>query len=133
MTKIDPIFLATITKGKPVLDNLPSFAEYCRAKEGKRQEVIVRDIRKKRSSNENRYYFGVVVKMISEYTGDDTDSTHEMLKLQFLIKHREGLPDTIKSTAKLTTAEFEEYLENVRRWAATFFPLYIPLPNECDY
>jgi len=41
--------------------------------------------------------------------------------------------ETVTSTAKLSTAGFEDYLEKIRRWAAVEHNCYIPLPNEIDY
>ena len=52
------------------------------------------------------------------------------MKWLFLRQHAEGKPDTVRSTTKLNTQEFEEYLETVKRWAATDLQLYIPDPNE---
>lgn len=34
--------------------------------------------------------------------------------------------------AVMNTAEFEEYLERVRRWAAVEYGVVVPLPNEVE-
>jgi len=35
-----------------------------------------------------------------------------------------------KSTAELTTKEFEEYTTSIRQWASQELGVYIPTPNE---
>jgi len=45
-----------------------------------------------------------------------------------------GVLPTIESTATKSTAEFEELMEEIRRWAATEHGVNVPLPNEAsDY
>jgi len=94
-----------------------------------------------RSIAENSYYWGVVIPLISNDSGYTKDEVHDLLKSMFLknIKHIK-LPNgkvkeviTIKSTAELTTVEFEEFLTEVRTWASLEIDCYIPLPNEENY
>lgn len=99
-------------------------------------EVIVRPWRVQRSDRQNRYYHGVVLKLIADECGHTADEIHEVLKGSFLVefitlKGKEVI--SFKSTANLSTAEFEEYLSQVRAWASTELKIYIPLPNEIDY
>ena len=101
-------------------------------------EIITLDIeqvRSIRSLQENRYYFWVVIKILSEYFGYTPEEMHEVLKTAFLTKKLRMKHDKrrkltmIRSTTTLTTLEFEEYLEKVRLFARGF-NVYIPLPNE---
>ncbi len=81
-----------------------------------------------RSNEQNRYY-RVVLKIISEDTGHTPDELHQILGDMFLKEEKYGLgPDW--STTVLSTVEFEEYLESIRRLAAMVLHLYIPDPNE---
>jgi hypothetical protein len=82
-----------------------------------------------RSAQQNRYYWGVVVDLLSVHTGYTPDEMHEALKWKFLIIHRDGLPDTVKSTAKLTIYEFMEYIDNIQKWAARDMGCVIPDPD----
>jgi len=89
----------------------------------------------KRSSNLNAYYWGVVVKTISEATGYEPEEVHELLASKFLPPREVTIGgDTIMvraSTAKLPTVEFMAYLEDCKRFAAVQLEgLYIPDPNE---
>lgn len=88
---------------------------------------------KNRSVAENNYYWGVVVKTITDDTGQDADDVHDYLKTKFLrrkvvVGKEESV--VVGSTATLTTVEFEDYLEKCRVHAIEYFQLTIPLPNE---
>lgn len=96
---------------------------------------IVRD-RDNRSNRQNKYYWGVIIKMISDYTGFFPDEVHEILKGKFLsyekvITHTGQEVTLSMSTAELDKYDFEQYLEKCRIFAAGELDLIIPLPNEC--
>jgi hypothetical protein len=90
-----------------------------------------------RSTPENRYYWGVCIKIISDELGYLPMEIHDMMKYEFLrcvvfIPTRDKKMDEcviLKSTTSLSTVEFEEYLSNIRQWASEH-SIYIPLPNE---
>jgi len=95
--------------------------------------VYVTNGRSQRSLQQNAYYHGVVVKLISQHTGYSTNETHQQLKYLFnpeLITIGDDVVVMPASTQKMNTAQFEEYLEQIRIWAATEMDLEIPLPNE---
>lgn len=100
---------------------------------GKLVEISVKEFRRTRSSQSNRYYWGVVVPIIAEHLGYTSDEMHEALKYKFLRLEAEcaatDLPK-IRSTATLDVKEFGTYLENVITWAGSEFGLNIPSPNE---
>ena len=77
-----------------------------------------------RSNGQNKYYFGVVVDMISEETGNEPEETHELLKMRFL------KPMGKRNTTELTTQEFKIYIERIQIWAAQTLNIVIPDPNE---
>jgi len=105
---------------------------YCYTLEGKPVEVTVKTQTKKRSSSQNRYYWGVVIPLISESTGYTLDEAHEAIKLKFLRIHGDKL-DSVGSTKKLSTKEFEDTMEEIRAFAINELSVYIPEPNEVDY
>lgn len=96
--------------------------------------VTVKRRRKIRSLSQNKYYWGVVVKVIGEYLGETKERVHDMLAALYLrdtIDLKNGNTElTVKSTAKLTTDEFEVYLKQVRQWAQEELSCVIPEPNE---
>jgi hypothetical protein len=59
---------------------------------------------------------------------------HEAMRVKFLPSSEISLNgeefSTYRSTTKLNTSEFEEYLANIRTWAARDMNIYIPEPNE---
>jgi hypothetical protein len=82
-----------------------------------------------RSDQQNRYYWGVVVDLLAVHTGYTPEEMHEALKIKFLSVRRDGLPDTVKSTTKLTKDEFCEYIDNIQKWAARDMGCVIPDPD----
>jgi hypothetical protein len=95
--------------------------------------VELKENKGKRSLNENAYYWGVVVAIMSDYTGDTPDDMHEILKYKFLktVLVFGGEEIVVPGqTSALTTKEFEEYLDRIRIFALTELDVKIPLPNE---
>lgn len=108
---------------------------------GKQVEIIIQRKRKKRSNNQNRYYWGCLIPYIqqglSETQGEwlTIDAVHEFLKANFNYKEivNQNGGEVIKmpvSTTELSTIEFEEYQDRCRIFADEFLNIIIPLPNE---
>ena len=119
-----PRFEGHVQNGKLKLKRRDLFEKYLEGLQGA-VELIVRKPFRKRSDQENRYYWGVIVKMIADHTGHTRDEVHDALRHMFL---KDGL--VARSTTSLSTAEAEEYYANIRMWAAATLSLIIPLPNE---
>lgn len=113
-------------------------------KDGKILGMTLKGFRKPCSYLQHRYYRGIVIPMISEYHGhDDHEYFHVMMKMIFLRdhdleylykkKHGHEPPYPIpRSTADLSTLEFVEYIEKVRRWAAEECGIDIPDPRRIE-
>lgn len=94
--------------------------------------------KKNRSNQQNRYYFGVCVYLLSEHLGYSREEVHEILKHKFLrqtlwISKKGGVQEMsiiTKSTTELTTKQFEEYLSEIRMWASAELGVCLPEPNE---
>lgn len=96
-------------------------------------EVTIKEYKPKRSNQLNQYYWGVVVKIISDYTGYTKEETHELLKQTFLKKKvliEDTWYDTTESTTKLNNKDMLEFIEQVKQWAAQTLYVYIPDPHE---
>jgi hypothetical protein len=91
--------------------------------------------RKKRTSKENNFYWGVIIKILGDFFGYTSQEMHDALKYQFLRIEIPGKPITIKSTAdeNFTTIDAEKYYEQIRQWAAREYGVFIPLPGEKVY
>ena len=90
--------------------------------------VEIRPVSRTRTNDQNAYYWGVVVDYIGKHLGYEPEEAHEALKWQFLRKPNSD-PPTVISTARLSTAEFSEYVDRVVRWAASYLGVVIPDPE----
>jgi len=130
-----PIFTGRVKYGKFVLDNPNKYLVWLSKLEGQYIELVVRKQKSQRSLNQNNYMWGVVYEILSQHLGYTTDEIHEICKFKFLriIKVRGdeiGGMEYVRSTTKLNTSEFEEYLEKIKRWSAEELNCFIPDPNE---
>jgi len=130
---MNPVFSGKIEQGKVKLDSPNRYLVQISRLEGQRIEVVLRKQKVERSNQQNSYYWGVIIEILKNHTGYTKDEMHEALKEKFLsaIPDEHGLKK-IRSTAKLNTTEFEEYLDKVRMLAAQNLNCYIPLPNEVE-
>lgn len=96
----------------------------------KRHVMTIEEYRRNRSSEQNRYYWGIIMKMISDETGYLPDEVHQLMAQKFLGTYEKNGHTFVKSTTRLNTAEMEEYHSQIRMFASMELHLYIPLPNE---
>ena len=123
-------FQGQVKDNKLKLDQKGLFLNELKKMNNKRVFLTLEIVRKFRSNQQNRYYFGCVIPLLADEFGYSNMETHEALKFQFLRIQTEGKPDTVKSTASLNTVEFESYLTAIREWAYSQWEVIIPLPNE---
>ena len=108
---------------------------------------------KKRTLRQNKYLWGVVYKHLVDndpgyFVNEETERllhgrgiavteiVHEFCKVQFLPPVDLGIGGGMritKSTAKLNRQEFNDYVENIRRWAAESLQVFIPDPYAAGY
>ncbi len=127
---IQAIFRGEVQQGVMVLEKPDGWKLQLCILEGKQIEVILRQYRKGRSNEQNRWYWGCIVPLLAEHCGYDKEEMHDALRWKFLRKHA-ALIETVRSTTELTTAEFSDYCEQCRRFAAEM-SVYIPSPNEVE-
>jgi hypothetical protein len=121
----------TIQNGQFVPEMAGRFKDDMLKHEGKRVICSIKQFRKSRSLNQNAYAHGVVFPMIREECGYTTnEQAKEAMKFEFLREENPPLPPTVKSSAELSTAEWEEWMTQIRNWAADFLGINIPPPNE---
>ena len=116
-----------------ISENPKEFANWLSVHKEKKIVLQGKKWSKNRTHHQNSYYWGVVLKILKTETGNSEDDLHEYLKSKFNFKFLEigGQFERIgATTTELTTIEYEEYLEQVRVWAATELGIIIPLPNE---
>lgn len=105
-----------------------------------KQVVLSISIKKNdRSNNQNKYYWKVVVGLVQEamnYLGNDfsKEETHDFLKKEFNwteTELKEGHWIKVpRSTTKLTTIEFMDYVLKIQQFGADMLGIYIPDPLE---
>ena len=92
---------------------------------------------KKRSNAQNRYIWGVVVKILFDETGqwDTPGECYEWIKRTFNPIEKEifGKLEIVgQSIAETSTSEFERITQLVRVWSLKELNIIIPEPNECN-
>ena len=94
--------------------------------------VTVEPYKKKRSLNQNALYWRWIA-LVARETGNANDDVHEALKAKFCPPRTVHLGDEerdIRSTAKLTTAEMQAYMDAVYAYVTTELGMLLPLPEE---
>lgn len=130
----------TVKRGKLYLRNRREFdRQIAQLRDTWELEITVARKRATRSIPQNRYYWGVVVELISEQTGYTPDEVHDVLKQMFIPK-RLAVSDgngEIRgefviggSTRTMNKNEFGEYVESIKRWASQTLDLVIPDPDQ---
>ena len=109
-------------------------------KESDRLRVIIEKVYSKRSGQQNRYYWGVVISVLLfevQAQGNEIsrDELHEELLKMFApkkeIKNKNGeFFEVPMRSHEMNRSEMSDYTESVRRWAADFWGCNIPDPGE---
>jgi len=94
--------------------------------------IEIKNKKPSRSSQQNRYYWGVVLQAMSETTGYSVDEMHQLMARKYLAYEKYDLMFS-RSTTQLDTKEFEEYMEKLRHFASVELACWIPEPNEENY
>jgi len=136
---VTPIFNGTIEKGQFVPVNKQDFIVHCCKLEGKPVEAIIRRRYSQKSNKQNKYYRGVVVKLIAESMGyrdtsTELETVHGILLDKFFRETDDKGNIYIRSTRlnKWKTVEWEAKMSEIRQWASEFLNTFIPLPNEAE-
>lgn len=106
-------------------------------KNGTKLDITIRKHRSKRTDDQNRYYWGVVIPILADYFGhDNPEDLHSELKLKFNPVASKLDPNIIigGTTTEMTTVEFfsaeTSYVERICRWAAMEYSIFIPPPKK---
>jgi len=101
--------------------------------------VSVKKQRNNRSNMQNNYYWACIVQELSNFTGFFPDEMHDILKVKFSSEWQTiEIEDicvsvqTLNSTARMNTGEFELYVEQIRIWALSELGIRLMLPNEYE-
>ena len=135
--------IAKVENGVIPYNESRNIGAYIKANEGKTLEITIKQYRNTRTCRQNAYYWGVVIPYIKEWfqtTHGITyhpDELHHALKMEVgkmtkaIILPNNSIHIIVDSTTRLSTVQFEEYLETLRVWCAEQ-GLVIPMPNEAS-
>ena len=99
--------------------------------------VSVKKQRNNRSNMQNNYYWACIVQPLGSELGYFPDEMHDTLKVKFAsewqsieINEKQIGLQTVNSTARMNTKDFEIYADQIRIWALTELGIRLMLPNE---
>ncbi len=109
--------------------------------EGANIIITIEKRKKKRSNNQNAFYFGIVIPIMQDAFKDawgenySAIEVHEALKAKYCYKEQinESTGEILQipsSTTNLSTIEWEEYIDKIRAFALEWFNTVLPYPNE---
>ena len=140
MRQPTPIFDGNIVDGKlkMSMNERMAMKRWCDTfRTGTQVDVTVKKHRKDRTSDQNRYYWGVVIPILADYFGhDNPEDMHAELKELFNPVESKIRPGVMigGTTTKMSTVEFmaaeDSYIERIARWAAMEYQIFIPPPKK---
>lgn len=99
--------------------------------------VNVKKQRNNRSNMQNNYYWACIVQPLGSELGYFPDEMHDTLKVKFAsewqsieINDKQIGLQTVNSTARMNTKDFEVYADQIRIWALTELGIRLMMPNE---
>lgn len=138
------IFLGRITDGGMKISDKKALTFWLSYNDGKDIELTLRTVGPTRSTQSNKYYWGVVIPDVisglidAGYSAHECtkDRVHTMLKNMFLpgrlVNEKTGeiLEGAPRSTADLEQEEFSAYLQEIFIWAGEFLGITIRSPED---
>jgi hypothetical protein len=121
------------------IQNRKRLEQWAAAYPGKQVVIKIERRGVKRSNQQSRYYWGVVVESVRHGLINlghelNKDEVHFFLKERFnqvTIENKRGeCIDIAGSTTQMTKSEFSDYIEKIARFSADFLGIIIPAPNE---
>ncbi len=134
-----PKLLANIKDNKLYLDQDYESYEALKELEGKRVEVTIKEYKDTRSNRANRYYWGVVIPSVFKAFAEmgiklvNHDQAHESLRQKFLMEEVQVGEESFrvpKSTSRMKTDEFANYIFVVVDYLREYYNFVVPEPKE---
>jgi hypothetical protein len=129
----------TDSNGVVHIQNRKRLQEWGRMHPNKQFTITIGKKGSKRSTQANRYYWGVVIAevrlgFINLGHELSAEETHFYLKEKFnsvTIENKSGVTIEVPgSTTQMTKTQFSEYIEKIARFASEFLGIVIPSANE---
>lgn len=132
-------FVSPVNDGKLAVSVSVSIKNLLKMYDGKKVSIAITEHKKKRSVNQNAFYWGVLLPAVRLWLYEqginfDAEETHEFVvrhiwKHTELINLDENLYERRLSSKNLNTMEWEQYMDLTRQWAAEK-GFELPFPNE---
>jgi len=133
---MNPVFKLNIRRG--LIDNLGDFKVWLFDCAGKSKDGVY-DLsfkrhreRREKTTEQLGYLFGCVYKIISDYSGDDTMSTHLFCKHKFGRHEDVGGKMKPVSISEYSTMDLCEYIDKIKPWFFNFSGISIPEPERVE-
>ena len=132
----EALFRGIVKAGRFVPDDIVKHRGWLAKVEGRRVIESIKREQHARTMSQNRYYWGVVLAVLSEWSGHEAEELHEHLTDKFLAREQRQLPngEVMTPTARtsvLSIEEFSGYVDRVVRWAAEQ-GVYVPSADEVN-
>lgn len=131
-------FFGRIEGGRLKLSNRRVFEQMIKEMPDMDVEVVVKK-KARRSTQQNRYYWGVVVWMIKQRMVElghrfSSEDVHAFLKDRFngtdiVNDDGEVVARIGQSTTVMNKSEFGEYIDKIMEWSSEYLGIYVPPPN----
>jgi hypothetical protein len=134
-----PRLLADIKDNKLYLDQDYESYEALKELEGKRVEVTIKEYKNTRSNRANRYYWGVVIPSVFKAFADvgiklvNPEQAHEAMRIKFLMEEIQVGEESFrvpKSTSRMKTDEFANYIFVIVDYLREYYNFVVPEPKE---
>jgi len=115
------------------LDDRQAFLEFVKRFKGREVEVTVREWKRQRTLNQNRYWHAVPVKILAEECGYTHSQMHYALLGECFgyTEGPSGKPVPVKpSSSELNVGEFQKLIDWVLDWAPSELHCVIPAPTD---
>ena len=122
-----------------ILNDKQGFFDSIRSMADGMYSMVIEKVYDIRSNPQNRYYWGVVIKAFVQGVYDTHgekisiqeahDSLKEMFNFKEIVSDHGEIRKLVKTTRKLNTSQFNEYIENCRRFIQEWFNIETPDPE----
>ncbi len=130
---LELMYYTPIKEGRMSKNVVEKIAKEIHAFNDKKVEIRIRQLKSRRSDQQNRYWWAITT-IMSKELGYEKNEMHEILKFKFLKKEKHDensgeIYEYIGSTAKLNKTEFADMTSELIRWAAGM-NIVLPIPGE---
>jgi len=96
----------------------------------KKKKVDLKEVRKNRSNDQNRYLHKLF-QIVADELGDTLEGVKLDIKIELgYYKTSSKGNKIVEQTSKMNTKVFSEFTDKFRNWSSSFHGIYLPSPEE---